>query len=133
MTNQEEDRHTLKYPEMREELIETLRSLADADYQRETWLDRNFPSGTEHDCFDYAVHFIYDDTRLATDPEGSIGLFLKNQQEVQLIKAVAIALDRVFDTLGMNATDEQYINCPEWSQVLTTASRTLQAMKEDSH
>lgn len=132
MHHSEEDKPTLKYPSIRDELLETLRSLADAEYQKKNWLDRNFPPGTEHDCFDYAVHFIYDDTSLATDPDSDIGIFLKDENEVQMIKAVVIALDRVFETLGMNATDEEYINCPEWSEVLKTASQAWQAMKDDS-
>ena len=55
----EENRPRLEYPNMREELLETLQSLADAEYQQKNWLDQNFPPGTEHDCFGYAVHFIY--------------------------------------------------------------------------
>lgn len=118
---------------MREELLETLRTLADAEYQRKTWLDQNFPPGTEHDCFDYAVHFIYDDTSLATDPEDTIGVFLKDENEVQMIKAVVAALERVFDALGMKATDEEYISSREWSDVLKAASRAWQALKDDNN
>lgn len=128
MSLKSEDRLKFKYPEMRDELLETMRTLADVDYQRRAWVNHEFPPGVQHDEFDYAVHFLYDDSTLAEDPEGAIGLFVKDQHEVQLIKAVVSALERVFDALGMEATDEQYISSPEWSEVLRTAFEAWQAM-----
>ena len=118
---------------MREELVATLRSLADAEYQRNEWVNKAFPSGIEHDCFDYAVHFIYDDTSLAKNPERTIGLFLKDEKEVEMIKAVVVALERVFDALGMEATDKEYISSREWPDVLKAASEAWQAIKDDSN
>lgn len=129
MSLKEEKLLTLKYPQIREELLETLRSLADAEYQRSAWVNHEFPPGIEYDEFDYAVHFLYDDAGLAEDPEGAIGLFVKDEQEVQLIKTVVHALERVFNALGTNATDEEYINSPEWAGVLKTASQAWQVMK----
>lgn len=119
----------LKYLEMRVELLETLRSLADAEYQKKAWVNQDFPPGIEYDEFDYAVHFIYDQAGLAEDPEGTIGLFVQDQQELEMIKAVVDALERVFQAVGMKATDEEYISCPEWSDVLKTAQKAMHVMK----
>lgn len=130
MNHRVEGKLTFKYPEMREELLHAIRSLADVEYQRKAWVKHELPP-PKYDCFDFVIHFIYDDTRLAEDPEGAIGLFVKDEQEVQLIKAVVRALERVFDALGMEATDEEYISSREWSNVLEAASQAWYAMKDD--
>lgn len=120
----------LQYPEMRVELLNTIRSLADAEYQRKAWVNQDFPPG-KYDEFDYAVHFLYDHAGFAEDSEGTIGLFVKERQELEMIKAVVDALERVFQALGMEATDEEYISCPEWLDVLNAAQRAWQVMKID--
>lgn len=122
------DRLNFKYPQMRDELLETMRTLSDLEYQWSAWVNHNFPPGVQHDEFDYAVHFLYDDSSLAEAPERAIGLFVKDQHEVHLIKAVISALDQVFDALGMECTDEQYISSPLWAEVLRTASEASHAM-----
>lgn len=130
MNHRKEGKLTFKYPEMREELLHAIHSLADVEYQRKAWVKHELPP-PKYDCFDFVIHFIYDDTRLAEDPEGAIGLFVKDEQEVELIKAVVRALERVFDALGMKATDEEYISSREWSDVLEAASQAWDGMKDD--
>lgn len=130
MHHREEDRLTLKYPNMREELLETLRSLADLEYQLKIWVNKEFPRENFYDDFFNTFRFI-EDMSLLTDPESAIGIFLKDENEVQMTKAVAVALERVFDALGTEATDEEYISSREWSDVLKAASQAWQAMKDD--
>lgn len=130
MNHIEREEHTLKYPGMREELLDYLRTLADVEFQRRAWVRHELPPGVEN-CFDFAVHFIFDDAKLAEDHSGAIGLFIKDEDEVRLIEAVVHALEQVFNALGMEATDEEYIDCPEWAGVLESASRAWQVMKDD--
>ena len=59
------------YPEMRNELISNLHSLRDFSYQNKAWVHGNRPPGKE-DFFDYAVHFLYDDTHLSEDSESNV-------------------------------------------------------------
>ena len=125
------DSSTFKYPEMRDELLETIRTLSDAEYQRKVWVKHEFPPGVQYDEFDLAVHFLYDQPGLAENPEDAIGLFVKDEYEVQLIKAVIQALEQVFEVLGMNSTDEEYISSPEWAGVLKAASKAWQVMKDN--
>ncbi len=49
----------LKHPDMREELIQHLFALSDADYQYRVLVlgGADEKTGTIHDEFDYAVHF----------------------------------------------------------------------------
>jgi len=140
------DKIWLKFPELRERLLENLRDLADAEYQRQVLLiqeklsHQEIPFEIEDEYCDFGVHFIYfelafdfvcDDTSLVEDPKGAIGLFLKNEREAQAIAAVLSAIERVFQATGIEAADKEYINCSEWTKVLETASHALQVMNDD--
>lgn len=74
----------LKFLAMRKELIDYLQGLADKDYQYKAWVNDQRPGGG-HDELNYAIHFLYDDTRLARDPRSTLGWFLKDDEEVGLI------------------------------------------------
>ena len=119
----------VQYPKMREELLETLRSLSDREYQHKAWLESDYPPAIEYDSFDEAVHFLYDDTVLAENPDAAIGVIIENEKEARLMSAVCQAIDLVFDVLGTEASDEDYINSSGWTSVVEAASRALQAMK----
>jgi hypothetical protein len=119
----------VKYPKMREELLETLRSLADRDYQYKAWVDSDYPPGIECDSFDDAVHFLYDDTVLAENPDLAIGVIIEDEKEARLMSAVCQAIDLVFEALGTGVSDEEYIKSAEWTMVVEAAFRALQAME----
>lgn len=112
----------VKYPEMRRELVETIQTLADREYQHKAWVKKEFPAPVKYDCFDYAVHFLYDDATLANNVEKAIGQLLENENEADAIRQVIAALERVFARLGTEATDEEYISCSEWDQVIEAAA-----------
>ena len=122
----------VKYPKMREELLETLRSLADREYQHKVWIENDYPPGIECDSFDEAVHFLYDDTVLAENPDAAIGVILEDEKEARLISAVCQAIDLLFEVLGTGVSDEEYIKCYEWTSVVKAAFRALQAMEIQS-
>ncbi|MCC3570521.1 MAG: hypothetical protein JGK30_00200 [Microcoleus sp. PH2017_40_RAT_O_B] len=119
----------VKYPKMREELLETLRSLADREYQHKAWLESDYPPGIESDSFDEAVHFLYDDTVLAENPDAAIGVIIEDEKEARLMEAVCQAIDLVFEALGTEVSDEDYIKSSEWTGVVEAASKALQLME----
>ena len=119
----------VKYPKMREELLETLRSLADREYQHKAWVENDYPSGIEYESFDEAVHFLYDDTVLAENPDAAIGVIIEDEKEARLMSAVCQAIELVFEALGTGVSDEEYIKSSEWTSVVEAASRALQAME----
>ncbi|MGL5059378.1 MAG: SCO4402 family protein [Microcoleus sp.] len=119
----------VKYPKMREELLETLRSLADREYQDKVWLDGDYPPGIECDSFDEAVHFLYDDTVLSENPDGAIGVIIEDEKEARLMSAVCQAIDLVFEVLGTGVSDEEYIKSAEWTGVVEAALKALQVME----
>ena len=122
----------VKYPKMREELLETLRSLADREYQHKAWVENDYPPGIQCDSFDEAVHFLYDDTVLAENPDAAIGVIIENEKEARLISAVCQAIDLVFEALGTGVSDEEYIKSSEWTGVVEAALIALQAMEIQS-
>ena len=141
MHSKEGNKVSLKSPHMREKLLENLMILADVEYQNQVWFEQEFPPSIDNDCwddfgvrliyFEFAFDFVYDETSLVENPEGAIGIFFKDEREVELIKAVLRAIEGVFVTVGIDATDQEYISCPEWKDVLEAASKALQVMNSD--
>ncbi len=121
----------LKHPYLRQQLITTLRILADWDYQYRAWVQHDFPEPIKYDCFDYAIHLLFDDTPLAEDPEREVGFILKDETEVEAVRQVVKAVDNVLNTLGTEASDEEYIRCPEWNDVIAAATTALKVFKSD--
>lgn len=111
----------VKYPEMRTELIQHLQALSDVEYQQRVWVLGESDGATEHDEFDYAVHYIYDDTRLATDPASTIGTILRSDEEAGTVSKLVDAIDMIFQKYGTKLSDAEYIQLPEWDAVLKAA------------
>lgn len=114
----------LKYPEMREELIQHLHALSDADYQHRVWVlgGADEKTGTKHDEFDYAVHFFYDDSSLASDPSSTVGWILRDQAEVMKISKLIECIELIFQKYGTKLSDAEYIRLFEWGAVLAAAA-----------
>lgn len=113
----------LKYSDMREELIQHLFALSDADYQYRVWIlgGTDEETSTTHDEFDYAVHFLYDDSLLASDPGATVGWILRDETEVMKISKLVESIEVIFQKYGTSLSDAEYIKIPEWANVLATA------------
>ncbi|SQI44175.1 Uncharacterised protein [Leminorella richardii] len=121
----------LKYPDMREELINYLHRLGDKEYQYQAWVEDNRPGGG-HDELDYAIHFLYDDTDLANEPASLIGWILTGKDESDVIASVVKALDIIFDKYGTELSDQEYLAKNEWENVLVMA-RNAERVLLSSH
>ncbi|WP_107666838.1 hypothetical protein [Cyanothece sp. BG0011] len=117
----------MKYPEMRQELLLSIKILSDLEYQKQNWLNN---TNGEHDCFDYVIHFLYDQASFDEDPETTIGLFVKNEEEIISIIKVIESLEKLFETLGTNASDSDYINSQQWRNVIINAKKALQILEK---
>jgi ABC-type glycerol-3-phosphate transport system substrate-binding protein len=115
----------MKYPEMRVELLGYLKDLSDFDYQKDCWVNGKCPAGIQHDELDYSVHFLFDDTGLADDPDGQIGVFLNSKEEAEVVEFLCKKLQKIFDIYGTDLSDQEYINCPEWKDVIDAARLAL--------
>lgn len=115
---------------MRAELLSYLEGLSDPAYQRSCWVEGICPDGVKHDEFDYAIHFLFDDTELGSAPESCIGVFLVDQKEADCIRKVCNAINDLFKRNGTELNDADYITRPEWEQVISTARDALRVMKD---
>ncbi|MDR7149565.1 hypothetical protein J2W49_001514 [Hydrogenophaga palleronii] len=111
----------VKYPEMRKELEEHLQALADPAYQRRAWVDGQAEGAVQHDKFDYAVHFLYDDTQLASDAHSTVGWILNDAAEADCVTALVSSIEVVFERYGTKLSDAEYIDLPEWHSVVLAA------------
>lgn len=117
--------NSIKYPSMRKELIDYLRSLSDLNYQKRIWIDGGSDSEIQHDEFDYAIHFLYDDTELASNTDSTIGVILNNNAEASRIKNLVASIDFIFEKYGINLSDKDYVELPEWKNVIDAAGKAL--------
>lgn len=115
---------------MRDELIEYLQGLSDKEYQIKYWVNLDCPEGVE-DSFDLAVHFLFDDTSLSSNPEKTIGVFLKDEKEANSIKVLCDEINAILDKYGTKLPDKEYINCPEWNNVLKLAKIAYDTVTND--
>ncbi|QZI69187.1 hypothetical protein K5F93_22835 [Pseudomonas protegens] len=114
----------LEYPTMRDELISYLEGLSSADYQYSAWVSRS-SSDIAYDELNYTIHFLYDDTDLATDPRSWVGIILRGENEVRAISDVVKSIDKVFDKYGTCLADEEYLTKPEWANVIESSKNAL--------
>jgi hypothetical protein len=113
------------YPDMRRELVEYLQRLADPKYQKQVWINGDSDGTVIHDELDYAVHYLYDDTALASDPHSAIGWILLDTSEALLIGALTACFDDIFVKYGTELSDAGYIELPEWQSVVAAAKEAL--------
>lgn len=114
----------LSSPHVRAQLIDYLIGLSDREYQLKSWQVFDHVNN-RYDEFGYTVHFLYDDTYLADNPELAIGDSLYDREEVETVTAITTALEKVFDKHGLNLSDAAYIATPEWNEVIETAKTAL--------
>lgn len=114
----------LKFPSMRDELIGYLRGLSDINYQCRAWVQRE-ASDTFYDEFDYAIHFLFDDTGLATDARSWIGLVLLGEAEAQAVEGVVRSINELFLLHGVKLEDAEYLATPEWMRVVESSKEAL--------
>ena len=122
------DKISLQYPTLRSRLLCSLKNLSDKEYQQTVWIKHQQSEGNVEN-FDQEIHFLYDDTDLAYDPVATIGIFLYNKFEVDIVIKVIKFLDEMFKIQGLNKTDEEYINCPQWPAVIEAAKSAYIALQ----
>jgi hypothetical protein len=117
----------IKFPDIRLNVVAFTESLADEDYQKRVWVNGERPPS--RDCFDDVVHWLFDDTDLADDPEGCIGWYLFDHAEADAARAVVAALDVVLDEPGPpGRPDADDVNSPNWPSGVAAAKTLLHLM-----
>lgn len=118
----------IAYPDMRNYMIETIRTLADGDYQRRVWINGDMPKENYEDCFDFAINCLFDDLALNTDGEKAIGAILKDEVELTAVQNLVRILDSLIDKVGKDKPDTDFVNAQEWPAVLRLAKNAYKLL-----
>lgn len=121
-------RRDITLPEMRAEIIESVRALADPAYQRRVWIDREYPSPDYYDDLTLTVNILYDDTTVLADPRAALGRTLSSAAEVEVMSRLADELTRALDEVGRDRPDEEYLASAVWPSVVEAASAALEVL-----
>jgi hypothetical protein len=117
----------IQYPNMRNEIVSAVHALADRKYQWAAWVRRELPPG-RYDEFTYRIHVLYDDTQVLEDPDGAVGVVLRSTREADAMRELASAINALFDSLGTELSDEQYLRAPGWGSVVEAANEASRVL-----
>ncbi|RYE16830.1 MAG: hypothetical protein EOP45_16790 [Sphingobacteriaceae bacterium] len=118
------DNH-IKLTVMRQCLIASIRELSDIEYQKREWIDGRV-------SFYYSLLMISDfleDIKLYDDPEGRIGVTVRNKEELIRIVGVTEGILRVFDEIGDEKEDGAYWGSDLWDDVVCKAGVAYEYIK----
>lgn len=112
----------VEFPDMRREVQEAVRVLADTGYQERLWLP-GVPPGNGVMDWDLVVHTLYDDTFISEDSRSTVGYILRDVEEAEILDRVIEALNRVFKQLSsMEAPVREVLRTPAWPDVVARAA-----------
>ncbi|MFG3719048.1 hypothetical protein ACGF8D_14730 [Streptomyces massasporeus] len=97
-------------------------ALANPPWQRDVWLD---PAVFEN--LDHVFHTLFDDFCDADEPERFLGISLRTEEEVALMRELGVALNEAA-TQAPNDRDEEYLQSARWPEVVAVAGRLAQVM-----
>jgi hypothetical protein len=107
--------------------MRALASLADLDYQRRVWVDKEYPGLDFYDDFKANVDCLYDDCRVLPSPEGMLGAVLLSGDELVRLNALGVVLDRVIDR-HVGQPDVIPVSDPDWIEVTRLSALALAAI-----
>jgi hypothetical protein len=111
----------VSFPDMRGNVISAVRALADYAYQRQAWIDDDYPEDGYYDDFTMNLHILFDDTLVLEDPAATLGMVLKSREEVDAMAVLADALNELLGSEGSERTDAEYMVSPLWVAVVRAA------------
>ncbi len=119
----------VQFPSMRDEVVEAVEALADTEYQWSAWVRHELPVGG-YDDFNLAIHILFDDTTVAEDPDRTIGVFLRSQEEADAMRKLGRQIRGLFDELGTELSDEEYLRSPGWPAVVAAAKEAREVLRK---
>jgi hypothetical protein len=103
-------------------VVPVVLALANPPWQQDVWLD---PSVFEN--LDYVFHTLFDDFCDADEPERCLGVSLRTEEEVALMRELGITLNAAAAE-APNDSDAEYLQAPSWPKVVAVAGRLAQVM-----
>jgi hypothetical protein len=121
----------LKYPNIRDELIDYVAILADPQLAYKTWVKQEFTPPTVYDSFTEAIGFFFDYTSIGIK-EQAIGWMLYDEDEWAHIQILMSRMLAVFKKVGGGyAPDADYLEVAEWPLVAIAAQNVLRILTQN--
>lgn len=118
---------TAKYPSMRWSVLDAVASLADEEYQRQMWVGTSAPTPGVFDDLTLNVNILFDDCEVLPDPTRALGAVLVPGDDMGRLRRLGEVLSSLIDRHG-SEPDINYLNDPEWKEVVRLAGLALAAM-----
>lgn len=103
-------------------VVPVVLTLANPPWQRDVWLD---PSAFED--LDHVFHTLFDDFCDADEPERYLGVSLRSDEEVVLMRELGAALNAAAAE-APNDTDAEHLQASAWPEVVSVAGRLARVM-----
>jgi hypothetical protein len=103
-------------------VVPVVLALANPPWQQDVWLD---PS--EFESLDHVFHTLFDDFCDADEPERYLGVSLRSDEEVVLMRELGAALNAAAAE-APNDTDAEHLQSSVWPEVVSIAGRLAQVM-----
>lgn len=115
----------LKYPTLREELMQYLHIMADRELAYQTWVCQKTDDASNQGSFTDAIGFFFDYTSVGRK-EQSIGWIVKNEKEYEAVCKLMSRMNSVLQKVGGGyAPDIEYLQTEEWNSVIEAAKGAL--------
>lgn len=108
--------------DFRVHLVPAVLALGNPPWQRDVWLN---PSSFEN--LDHIFHTLFDDFCDADHPEHYLGISLRTEEEVSLMRQLGVALN-ASAAEAPNDADAEYMQASAWPEVVAVAGRLAQVM-----
>ena len=120
----------LLYPQMRIEIRESFKELADYDRQMKEWVEERSPNQYWNCLVYHVINTLYDTFDLDKYRENNIGEILYDENEAQQIYKFCKWFGDLIDSISLhtNETNSDYLEHPEWSKVYTGAKEMYELM-----
>ncbi|AWL87253.1 hypothetical protein AB0H24_04490 [Streptomyces globisporus] len=103
-------------------LVPAVLALANPPWQRDVWLDPEVFEDLE-----YVIHTLFDDFCDAEHPESYLGIGLRSEEEVVLLRELDRALT-VAEDQAPGGSDAEMLRVEGWAEVVSVAGRLAQVM-----
>ncbi|MFF2601666.1 hypothetical protein [Streptomyces californicus] len=110
---------------VRTHLVPAVLALAHPPWQHDVWLD---PATFEN--LDHIFHVLYDDFCDADHPERYLGIGLRTEEEVALMRQLGRAIAAV-EAEVPEETDAAYLRAAGWPKVVAAAGRLARVMVDE--
>ncbi|MGI5369366.1 SCO4402 family protein [Streptomyces iakyrus] len=103
-------------------VVPVVLALANPPWQRDVWLNPSALEGLDH-----VFHTLFDDFCDADEPERYLGVSLRSDEEVGLMRQLGAALTAAAAEVP-NDTDAEFLQASVWPEVVAVAGRLAQVM-----